>query len=93
MTSLLAEGWYIDPFGLHDARWLSAGTPTKLVRDGSCESYDPAPRVTSPLSLVPFEVTTSARNGEDMLRSDSPVRSSRDAMSRAAASVLLRSHG
>ena len=27
------EGWCTDPFGLHEARWLSDGVPTKLVRD------------------------------------------------------------
>jgi hypothetical protein len=37
------EGWYHDPYGLHDARWFSDGRPTKLVRDGSEESYDDPP--------------------------------------------------
>lgn len=37
------EGWYTDPFGRHEARWFSAGAPTKLVRDGTAESYDPPP--------------------------------------------------
>jgi len=37
------EGWYTDPFGRHDARWMSLGTPTKLVRDGGVESYDDPP--------------------------------------------------
>jgi hypothetical protein len=37
------EGWYTDPFGLHEARWMSGGTPTKLVRDGDEESYDDPP--------------------------------------------------
>jgi hypothetical protein len=37
------EGWYTDPFGLHEARWMSAGRPTKLVRDGTVESYDAPP--------------------------------------------------
>jgi hypothetical protein len=32
------EGWYTDPFGRHEARWLSDGSPTKLVRDGDAES-------------------------------------------------------
>ena len=27
-----AEGWYVDPYGLHGARWFSDGTPTALVR-------------------------------------------------------------
>ena len=37
------EGWCTDPFGRHEARWLSQGTPTKLVRDGGVESYDDPP--------------------------------------------------
>jgi hypothetical protein len=39
----LEEGWYTDPFGLHEARWMSAGTPTKLVRDEGVESYEDPP--------------------------------------------------
>ena len=37
------EGWFTDPYGVHEARWLSAGRPTKLVRDGEVESYDDPP--------------------------------------------------
>ncbi len=37
------EGWYVDPYGLHDGRWFSDGTPTGLVRDGGVESKDPPP--------------------------------------------------
>ena len=37
------EGWYTDPYGLHEARWMSMGKPTKLVRDGELESYDDLP--------------------------------------------------
>ena len=52
------EGWFTDPFGRHEARWLSFGKPTKLVRDGDVESYDDrlrktptgAPSVSSPKS-------------------------------------------
>ena len=42
-TTVAAQGWYRDPFGRHDDRYFSAGTPTKLVRDGGLESYDPPP--------------------------------------------------
>ena len=39
------EGWYRDPYGLHTDRWYSDGRATKLVRDGTAESYDdPPPR-------------------------------------------------
>lgn len=37
------EGWHLDPFGHHEARWVSDGTPTALVRDGRIESQDPPP--------------------------------------------------
>jgi hypothetical protein len=35
------QGWQPDPFGRHDERWMSAGTATELVRDGSTEGHDP----------------------------------------------------
>jgi hypothetical protein len=34
------QGWYPDPFGLHEQRYFSSGRPTKLVRDGRVEAYD-----------------------------------------------------
>jgi hypothetical protein len=40
---MAAEGWFKDPFAVHDARWFSAGTPTDLVKDGSTEMSDPPP--------------------------------------------------
>ena len=44
------EDWYTDPFGRHEARWMSHGTPTSLVRNGRTESIDP-------VSDEPFTVT------------------------------------
>jgi hypothetical protein len=32
MDKEVEEGWYTDPFGRHEARWLSNGHATKLVR-------------------------------------------------------------
>jgi len=44
MTEILpAEGWYKDPYHIHDERWFSSGEPTGLVRDGQVESNDPPP--------------------------------------------------
>ena len=37
------EGWYSDPYGRHEARWMSDGRPTKLVRDDGVEAYDDPP--------------------------------------------------
>ncbi len=39
-------GWHVDPLGIHEERYISVdGVPTKLVRDGGRESYDPPPNV------------------------------------------------
>jgi hypothetical protein len=38
------EGWYTDPFRLHERRWFSDGSPTELVGDGGIEATDPPPK-------------------------------------------------
>ena len=43
MTNRQLQGWSADPFQLHDERYFSAGRPTKLVRDGTVESYEDPP--------------------------------------------------
>jgi hypothetical protein len=43
MVQAKPEGWYTDPYDRHEARWMSDGRPTKLVRDGDAESYDDPP--------------------------------------------------
>jgi len=40
---MTAEGWYRDPYRVHEDRWYSDGTPTALVRDGGIEAKDPPP--------------------------------------------------
>ena len=40
---VVAEGWYVDPYGVHQDRWFSAGVPSRLVRDDGVESEDPPP--------------------------------------------------
>jgi hypothetical protein len=41
-------GWHSDPYGKHQERYISVeGVPTKLVRDGGNESYDPPPDPTA----------------------------------------------
>ena len=42
-VSVDAQGWYRDPYLVHEDRYFSAGQPTKLVRDGGIEDYDPPP--------------------------------------------------
>ncbi len=39
------EGWAADPFAAHEARFFVEGRPTKLVRDGTVESFDELPLV------------------------------------------------
>ena len=46
--SAAAEGWYRDPYGIHQDRWFSAGTPTALVRDQGVEGHDDPPAYPPP---------------------------------------------
>ncbi|MGO9343114.1 MAG: hypothetical protein ACLP6E_11450 [Acidimicrobiales bacterium] len=72
-----AEGWYVDPYGIHEARWISAGKPTELVRDGRKESRDAPPSnpYTGPLEELP---ESAPSNGSDLLRADSAESNSFD---------------
>ena len=68
------EGWYTDPFGRHEARWLSVGEPTKLVRDGEVEGYDDPPNETRSVTPVRIEDGDEAANGGDLRRADEAER-------------------
>jgi len=60
----LPQGWYLDPYEVHEDRYFSGGRPTKLVRDDGVESYDPPPDdepVPDPESLVEVPVRTAGR--------------------------------
>jgi len=65
------EGWYVDSYGLHEARWISDGAPTTLVRDGGLETQDPPPDTPPP---VPSELLaeTDLTDGGDLRRADRP---------------------
>jgi hypothetical protein len=64
------EGWYLDPFGAHVARWFSDGTPTALVRDaGGIEGHDDPPSATFDGELQPVP-GVAASDGDDLLRAD-----------------------
>jgi hypothetical protein len=67
------EGWYIDPFGLHEARWISGGTPTALVRDGGVESQDPPPNDPITAVMVPWGADPP-NDGGDLKRADDAER-------------------
>ena len=64
------EGWCTDPFGLHEARWLSDGVPTKLVRDNGVESYEDPPdeEWTVTPSLIVEEPLDVGHEAEDLRR-------------------------
>jgi hypothetical protein len=64
-----AEGWYVDPYGLHGERWFSDGAPTKLVRDDGKESFDPPPSVAPSGPLVAIAEQESV-DGADLDRAD-----------------------
>jgi hypothetical protein len=64
-----AEGWYVDPFGAHEARWFSDGSPTILVRDASVESHDEPPDAEFDLPLIPVAERPQTE-GDDLLRAD-----------------------
>jgi hypothetical protein len=71
MADERVEGWYTDPFGQHEARWMSDGSPTKLVRDGDEESYEDPPDEEP--TVTPTKIAErQARDGSDLLRSDDP---------------------
>jgi hypothetical protein len=66
-----AEGRFTDPFGRHEARWMSDGSPTKLVRDGDEESYEDPPDEEP--TVTPTRIAEGqASDGRDLLRSDDP---------------------
>jgi len=66
-----AEGWYQDPYQIHEDRWMSAGRPTRLVRDGQTESYDEPPDLPLPDVLVPAGAAgREPASGSDLRRAD-----------------------
>jgi hypothetical protein len=64
------EGWFTDPYGVHEARWLSDGRPTKLVRDGEVESYDEPPAGEPTVVPERLEEDPSTAYGSDLVRAD-----------------------
>ena len=46
------QGWFVDPFAVHEQRWFSQGRATDLVRDGRAEAQDPPPDGPVPEPLV-----------------------------------------
>jgi hypothetical protein len=63
------EVWFTDPYGRHEARWLSDGKPTKLVRDNGVESYKDPPNESPSREPIPI-VGESHLGNVDMRRAD-----------------------
>ena len=68
MSDEILEGWCTDPYSRHEARWLSDGKPTKLVRDGDTTSYDDPPD--TPFIRLPELIEHGAAAGADPVRAD-----------------------
>ena len=66
------EGWYRDPYGLHDARWISNGEPTSLVRDSGVESRDEPPPL--PITHPLVEAPSGEQHVDDVHRADEGAR-------------------
>ncbi|MGH9091478.1 MAG: hypothetical protein ACRDZR_08905 [Acidimicrobiales bacterium] len=73
MSSETLEGWCTDPYARHEARWLSDGKPTKLVRDGAAVTYDEPPD--EPFVRVPELIEHDpVPGGGDLVRADDAER-------------------
>ena len=70
MSDETLEGWYTDPYDRHDARWMSDGVPTRLVRDGKVTSSDEPPGGPWVLKPEPWESESNGDQGSDLLRAD-----------------------
>ena len=70
MDPKFEEGWFTDPYGIHDARWLSEGTATALVRDGELEGNDPPPDEPPRFEPQPIEVASDVSAEDEMRRAD-----------------------
>ena len=62
-----AEGWFDDPYGVHQHRWFSAGRPSALVRDDGAESNDPPPAASPTVPLHRVDAPPSS-GGDDLIR-------------------------
>lgn len=76
-VSVREEGWYTDPYELHERRWFSDGTPTKLVSDNGVASSDPPPN--TPYVTPPEPLADSGGLVDDgSINEDSGVKGARE---------------
>ena len=67
------EGWCTDPYARHEARWMSRGVPTRLVRDGTVESNDPVDD--EPFKVTPTRIESHVASGSyGIVRADDTQR-------------------
>jgi hypothetical protein len=89
-----ACGWYRDPFRRHEDRYFSDGHPTKLVRDGRRESFDPPPEAAPEAEAIPATPRGGRRSTwRDLLRADDAERGAafdRRAPGEKALSAMVR---
>jgi hypothetical protein len=85
------EGWYSDPYGVHEHRWFSDGTPTNLVRDHGKTSHDSRPQ-TAYVEEPHLIESASSLAKDDLRRGDDAVPSSVDPVD-AAWTYFTRSSG
>lgn len=64
------EGRFKDPYQRHEARWMSDGAPTALVRDAGVESQDAPPDEPIPVELERVMPETIPGDGSDLQRAD-----------------------
>jgi len=64
------EGWYKDPYGRHESRWISDGTPTALVRDAGIELQDPPPDKPITVEMERVAEATLVGGANDLKRAD-----------------------
>jgi hypothetical protein len=84
VQSHVAQGWYRDPYHVHEDRYFSAGRATKLVRDDGQERYDEPPDqpyIAADLVAVPEQ--EGDLTGRDLLRADQAERRGTGDMRRA----------
>lgn len=71
----LDEGWFTDPWSRHEARWISLGKATDLVRYGDVENHDPPPN--TPPTVTPVVIPPEAPGqvgAADLKRADDAER-------------------
>ena len=69
MTEMKAEGWYEDPWKIHERRWFSDGKATDLVGDGGRDGKDDPPGTSWDGPLVEWP-TIDRGDAGDLRRAD-----------------------